>query len=236
MAVGCRVIRMNCDKARKTLSELLDRKLARAPFETISQHLAHCRDCSSYAQDLGELHSALRSLPVAVPPAHLLTQLQVLASRERMRQLSRGTMTALFHFWTAEIRLLFDNLMRPIAIPLAGGIVSAVFLFGMLQPTLQFQHPTDHDVPSGLFSQSNATFDALPPFGFTEDDVVVQLTVDDQGRVVDYTIPNNVNSRLRNDIANVILFTHFRPATEFGMPIAGKVLVSFRRDKIVVRE
>ena len=70
---------------------------------------------------------------------------------------------------------------------------------------------------------------------FTEDDVVVQLTVDDQGRVVDYSIPNDVNSKLRNDIANMILFAQFHPATEFGMPIAGKVLVSFRRDKIVVR-
>ena len=224
MAVGSRVTRMNCDKVRKTLSAFLDRSLGRATFDATSQHLAHCRDCSSSAQELNDLHSALRRLPVEAPPARLLTELQVLASRERMRQL-----------WAGEMRLLFDNLMRPIAIPLAGGIASAVFLFSMLQPTLQFPHRTHNDVPSGLFSQSNATFDALPPFGFTEDDVVVQLTVDDQGRVVDYSIPNNVNSRLRNDIANVILFTQFHPATEFGMPIAGKVLVSFRRDKIVVR-
>lgn len=217
------------------MSEFLDRKLARAPFDTISQHLAHCRDCSGYAQELGDLHSALRSLPVGAPPAHLLTQLQVLASRECMRQLSHGTMTALLHFWAAQMRLLFDNLMRPIAIPFAGGILSAVFLFGMLQPTLQFPHLTHNDVPSGLFSQSNASFDVLPPFEFAEDDVVVQLTVNDQGRVVDYAIPNNVNSKLRNDIANLILFTEFRPATEFGVPVAGKVLVSFRRDKIVVR-
>jgi hypothetical protein len=226
---------MNCDRVQKTLSAFLDRRLARAEFDTISQHLEHCRDCSSSVQELNNLHSALRSLPAETPPAQLGTELQVLASRERVRQLSRGTVGALFHFRAAEMRLLFDNLMRPIAIPLAGGIASAVFLFCMLQPTLQFPHLTHNDVPSGLFSQSNATFDALPPFAFTEDDVVVQLTVDDQGRVVDYSIPNNVNSRLRNDIANLILFTQFHPATEFGMPIAGKVLVSFRRDKIVVR-
>jgi hypothetical protein len=226
---------MNCDKVRKTLSAFLDQKLARPRFNTISQHLAHCRDCSSYAQELGELHSAMRSLPVAAPPAHLLTQLQVLASRERMRQLSHGTMTALFHFWGAQMRLVFDNLMRPMAIPFAGGIASAVFLFGMLQPTLQFPHLTHNDVPSGLFSKSTASFDVLPPFGFAEDDVVVQLTVDDQGRVVDYAVPNNVNSKLRNDIANMILFTEFRPATAFGVPVAGKILVSFRRDKIVVK-
>ena len=129
---------MNCDKVRKTLSAFLDRSLGRATFDATSQHLAHCRDCSSSAQELNDLHSALRRLPVEAPPARLLTELQVLASRERMRQLSRGTVNALFHFWAGEMRLLFDNLMRPIAIPLAGGIASAVFLFSMLQPTLQF--------------------------------------------------------------------------------------------------
>jgi hypothetical protein len=220
---------MNCVKVRKTLSAFLDRSLARAPFDTISQHLVQCRDCSSYARELGELHAALQNLPSVAPPARLITELQVLASRERMRQLSRGTYRALLHFWIAEMRLFFDNLMRPIAIPFAGGLVSAVFLFTVLMPTLQFPHATRNDVPSGLFTQSVATVDTIPPFGFSEDDVIVQVTLDEQGYVVDYTVPNHVSATLRNDIANMILFTKFEPATEFGMPIAAKVLVSFRR-------
>jgi hypothetical protein len=65
--------------------------------------------------------------------------------------------------------------------------------------------------------------------------VVVQVTLDRYGSVIDYSIPNNLNSKLRNDIANMILFTRFAPATELGMPIAGKILVSFRRDRIVVK-
>lgn len=227
--MGSRVIGMNCEKVRKTLSAFLDRQLARAPFDTVTQHLAQCRDCSSYAKDLGELHASLRSLPRVAPPARLVTELQVLASRERMRQLSRGTYTALGHFWMAEMRLFFDNLMRPIAIPFAGGLVSAVFLFTMLMPTLQFPHLTRNDVPSGLFTQSVATVDTLPPFGFSEDNVVVQVMLDEQGYVVDYRLPNNVSSTLRNDIANMILFTKFEPATAYGVPIAAKVVVSFRR-------
>ncbi|HVP48403.1 MAG TPA: hypothetical protein VMT32_17535 [Bryobacteraceae bacterium] len=219
---------MNCEKVRKTLSAFLDRQLARAPFDTVTQHLAQCRDCSSYAKDLGELHASLRSLPKVAPPARLVTELQVLASRERMRQLSRGTYTALGHFWVAEMRLFFDNLMRPIAIPFAGGLVSAVFLFTMLMPTLQFPHLTRNDVPSGLFTQSVATVDTLPPFGFSGDNFVVQVTLDEQGNLVDYTLPDNVSSKLRNDIANMILFTKFEPATAYGVPIAAKVLVSFR--------
>jgi hypothetical protein len=226
---------MNCDKVRKTVSGFLDRRLAGRSFDNVSEHLALCRDCSAYARDLSELHSALRSLPSAAPPARLLTQLQVIASRERMRQLSRGTLTALIHFWAGELRLFFDNLMRPLAIPFAGGLVSALFLFTMLAPALQFPHRSGHDVLlSGLFAQSQATFEEIPQFGFSEDDVVVLVTLDRDGRMIDYSIPNNVTSKLRNDIANMILFTRFEPATELGMPIAGKILVSFRRDKIVV--
>jgi len=38
---------------------------------------------------------------------------------------------------------------------------------------------------------------------------------------------------MRNDIANMILFTKFQPATAFGLPAASTVLISFRR--IVVK-
>ena len=223
---------MKCATVRKTLSALL----ARGAVYNVAQHLGQCRQCSAYARDLSELRSALRSLPVEPPPTRLLTQLQVLASRERMRQLSRGTLTALVHFWSGELRLFFDNLMRPLAIPFAGGLISALFLFAMLAPALQSPRRSAPDVLlSGLFGQTQATFDEIPPFGFSEDDVVVQVTLDRYGSVIDYSIPNNLNSKLRNDIANMILFTRFEPATQFGMPIAGKILVSFRRDRIVVK-
>lgn len=185
---------------------------------------------------MSDLDTALRNLPVKNPPARLITQLQVIASRERMRHLSRGTLVAFVHFWAAELHLFFDNLMRPFAIPFAGGLVSALFLFSMLVPGLSSHHSTCNDVLlSGIFGQTHATFDALPPFGFTEDDVMVEVTLDRDGSVLDYSIPNNVNGKLRNDIANMILFTDFQPPTEFGMPVVGKVLVSFRRDRIDVK-
>jgi len=211
--------------------------LGRGTADSISVHLAHCRECSNYAREMSDLNTELRNLPMQTPPAWLLTQLQVLASRERMRQLSRGTLVALLHFWATELHLFFDNLMRPFAIPFAGGLVSALFLFTMLAPGLRAPHHSSNDVLlSGIFGQTQATFDALPPFGFLEDDVVVEVMLDKDGSVLDYSIPNNVNGRLRNDIANMILFTTFQPATELGMPVASRVLVSFRRDKINVTD
>lgn len=223
---------MNCERVRKTLSNVLGRGLA----DGIAVHLAQCRECANYAREMSDLNAALRNLPKKTPPAELITRLQVLASRERMRQLSHGTLVALVHFWATELHLFFDNLMRPFAIPFAGGLISALFLFIMLVPGLHSAHRASSDVLlSGIFGQRQATFDALPPFGFTEDDVMVEVTLDKDGSVLDYSIPNNVNGKLRNDIANMILFTNFEPATELGMPVAGKLLVSFRRDRIVVK-
>jgi hypothetical protein len=226
---------MNCDKVRKTLSIVLCRGLG--AFDGISEHLAQCRECSDYARELSVVRGELRNLPMRLPPARLVTQLQVLASREHMRRISRGTLRAMVHFWAAELRFFFDNLMRPFALPFAGGLLSALFLFTMLAPGLPTRRQTTNDVLlSGIFGQSQAAFDALPPWGLGEDDVVVLVTLDKDGSVMDYsTIPSNVNAKMRNDIANMILFTKFQPATEFGMPVASTLLVSFRRDSINVK-
>jgi len=226
---------MNCDKVRKTLSIVLGRGLG--AFDGISEHLAHCRECSDYAQELSVVRGELRNLPMRLPPARLVTQLQVLASREHLRRISRGTLRAMVHFWAAELRFFFDNLMRPFALPFAGGLLSALFLFTMLAPGLPTRRHISNDVLlSGIFGQSQATFDALPPWGLGEDDVVVLVTLDKDGSVMDYsTIPSNLNAKMRNDIANMILFTKFQPATEFGMPVASTLLVSFRRDSINVK-
>ena len=227
---------MTCDRVRKTVSMVPGVVLGSA---SISGHLAQCRECADYARDMSMLRTDLRSLPKRTPPPRLITQLQVLASREHLRRVSRGTLRGLVRFWIADLRLVFDNLMRPFALPFAGGLLSALFLFTMLAPGLPTPQHTRNDVLlSGIFGQSQATLDAFPPFPLPEDDyVVVAVTLDRDGTVtgLDYsTIPNNISSKLRNDIANMILFARFQPATEFGMPIAGKVLVSFRRDKINV--
>jgi hypothetical protein len=38
-----------------------------------------------------------------------------------------------------------------------------------------------------------------------------------------------------SEIGNMILFTSFTPATAFGQPTPGKLLLSFRRSKVVVK-
>ena len=82
------------------------------------------------------LRGSLKDLPPAPVPEPLRTQLQVLASRERARWNANKTVSLALHNWAVNIKLAIDNLMRPLALPLAGGLASALLLFGVVVPTL----------------------------------------------------------------------------------------------------
>jgi hypothetical protein len=76
------------------------------------------------------------------------------------------------------------------------------------------------------------------PFGFTDDNVLLAVVTDPQGRMVDYTVIHGPsltkNPELRRMIENYLLFTDFRPATYWGQPTVGKMYLSFNRSQINV--
>jgi hypothetical protein len=181
------------------------------------------------------LRSELRRLPANRPPEHLRTALHVVASKERQRVLARQS--RLEHA-SSRLRLCIDNLMRPLALPFAGGLVSALLLFSMLIPTFAFRRGVvGNDVPVALFTEpsikAQMAFD-----GFDYDvDCVIEVTVNEQGRMVDYSVPkgSNLAPDLRRALENKLLFTEFTPATMFGQPTYGKVYLSFQRASIEIK-
>jgi hypothetical protein len=139
----------------------------------------------------------------------------------------------LFQNWQDRFRLVVDNMMRPLALPFAGGLVSALFLFSMLVPTLRFFPGPLNETPTALYTEP--TIATTSPFGVS-DEVLVELIINEEGRVVDYFLRDRqMNRQLIGQIGNMILFTSFNPATSFGQPTGGRVLVSFRRSLIVVK-
>jgi hypothetical protein len=115
--------------------------------------------------------------------------------------------------------------------------VSALFLFSMLVPTYPLMLEQGiQDVPTAFYTEVSVK--SLAPFGFTGDEVFVDLVIDEQGRVVDYTLPHlpaGQNAALRRAIENNLLFAQFTPATTFGQPTAGRIRLSFRRSQIDVK-
>jgi hypothetical protein len=185
---------------------------------------------------LETLAGSLRNLPRKAPPLELTDRLRVMASRESLRRRQRATPGARLTHWAESVALFFNNLMKPVAVPFAGGLISALILFAMLAPGLVIERP-ERDVPSPIFTEPSVMqFFALPE---SDEDMVVDVWIDGQGRVIDYSIPEGQgwasDPSLVLNVENTLLCTKFAPATLFGQPAAGKMRITFRCSQLEVR-
>ncbi len=225
---------MNCHNVQQSLSAHLDGWLTADELRHVSLHLRQCRDCAVVAEQLARVRQAVGRLPARTVPPELTTVLRVIASRELARRQVRRSMMA---YLSGRFKLWTDNLMRPLALPLAGGLISALVLFVMLVPSiLLHRNQIINDVP--IFKvYREATVTSPAPFGFS-DEFVLEVMIDPRGQMVDYSITSGPeligNPALRRSIENTLLFTDFSPATTFGQPTASRIFVSFRRSQINV--
>jgi anti-sigma factor RsiW len=200
----------------------------------LTKHLSECPECATHLSKLSELRNDLKSLPMAAVPQRLSTELQVIASRERYRAVERRTLPLVLDSWLATCKLAIDNMMRPLAVPFAGGLFAALLLFGIIVPVLGFRPAVRNDVPTVLYTA--ATLVEVAPLGISDDEAVVELSVDAKGQATDYTVQRGaVSPEMQADLTKMMFQSRFTPATWFGQPTNGKVLVSFRRVHYVVR-
>lgn len=228
---------MSCQTVQKFVSAYVDRSLGADEQKSVKQHLAHCRECAATMEQTRHLRTMLGNLPVVSPPPQLKTRLLVMASHERERRLTRIDLATRVQNWGARLRLFTDNLMRPVALPFAGGLASALFLFSMLVPTLIFQFNFHNDVPIAAQFYTEPALIEAAPFGFDYEDVAVELTINERGQVIDCAfLGAKLDRNTQNSVsANLALFSSFAPATLFGRPTSGKVQLVSRRSWIVVR-
>lgn len=212
---------LNCRTVRGSLWDYSSGALDEQASQSIASHLGACRDCDLRRLEVGSLRSGLRNLPVRRAPAILNTRLLVLASRERSRFLARRNFTAWLKETGSRARLSFDNLLKPFAVPAAGGLLASFLCFGVIVDTLHVQPGWDKDMPMGLFTQ--VTFAETSPFCRNQSDLLVELTIDADGNVTDYSLPQGATSPAQlQEIGNLIMYSTFTPATRFGQPVASK--------------
>ena len=124
---------------------------------------------------------------------------------------------------------VFDNVFRPLVIPASGGILTAVIFFGLIMGT-QFVPPaTLPDVPLALVTPPRLR--ELPPIDFnTDQPVVLLIQVDAGGRLMSYKVLSaQVSPEFAHQLDRLIYFSVFDPATTFGRPTDGHVVLSLRR-------
>jgi hypothetical protein len=176
------------------------------------------------------LERTLRRLPARVPPVGLTTSLRVIASRERQRRLERRTWRHALATWYGRTCMAANEVMRTLALPFAGGVVSAIVLFSAwLVPTYPLHASGGVDVPTMLTTEASLKSGA--PTGVSRGDVVVEVTVNGEGRMTDYDIVSVSGAVALQDatvcrrLENFLDYSLFVPATAFGQPTAGKVRV-----------
>jgi hypothetical protein len=181
-------------------------------------------DLKQVLQNDAALNRALRGLPRPGSPSGLTTSLRVLASRERERAAHNITWKTQFQNWLGRVHLAVENVMRPLALPVAGGVFSAVTLFSVwVVPAYPEFARTGSDVPTQLSTEARVKgFSSIATSG---EDIVMDVTLDERGRVVDYTVLGDMlDIAARRKLENMLVFeTTFVPATSFGQPTASKI-------------
>jgi hypothetical protein len=215
---------LNCKSVRESLWDFMTENLQGEERASVTRHLEDCRECDLHRAEVRSLRLGFKGLPRKEVSPLLGTRLRVIASRERSRQMIRRDLTARIAEMGARVRLMFDNLLRPIAVPAAGGILASLFCFGVIVDTLHVPPDWDNDIPIGLYT--NVILDDVTPFSVGGNDVMVQLTVDSNGRVSDFTVPSgDASSEQLREIGNLVFYSSFIPATAFGQRVSGKILV-----------
>jgi hypothetical protein len=229
---------MDCSQDNATLSLLADGRVTDAERREALLHLDACSQCARRYEQLREVRASLRALPAKRVSPMLSLTLRVIASKESARRRRYHNVMARCREWADLFMFKMNGLMRPVALPAAGGLLAAVLLFSMVMPNFQgLVRAHANDVPTILFT--GATVKSSLDFAMGADEITVAVFVDERGRVIDYAFPEGSaqlnTASLRRQLENTLLFTHFQPATSFGQPTAGWVRVSLRRSQIDVQ-
>jgi hypothetical protein len=239
---------MSCDNVQELISPLLDRRVPAGERENVLAHLESCKQCGAQFESMQKVRATLRAMNHAPMPVDLTANLRVMASHERQRQLSRATLPSRVRYWSDRVRLWFDNLMGPVALPFGGGLLSALVLFSVLVPTLTVQH---EDADAGLFTdpygqvvmqtssgvyatESGGDLPRIEPTyaDYPDDANVVWLAISESGKVQDYSV---AKGRLTPDMKSIIMISQFSPATFLGVPIPGLIKMVQRPARRTIR-
>jgi anti-sigma factor RsiW len=228
---------MSCENVQELVSALLDGRVAAEEEEVVLAHIGTCRQCGSHFETLQTQRMLVRSLAQPAIPEGLTASLKVMASHERERRLARISFSVRVQRWTSRIHLAFDNLMRPVALPFTGGLLSTMLIFALLVPNLSFSHdirgqefftaPVGSLVtnPYGQIGEPDAYVPRIESMADPISDYVnvVDLTIDARGKVVDWSV---VRGQLTDDMKSIILFSTFTPATAFGVDTSSRIRIS----------
>lgn len=201
---------------RRHFSEYVDDLCAPEARKSIRYHLSYCAACAERLEQWHSVHEELHTLPRRRVPAEAALRLRVLMSQ----QLNRNPLTAL--------KVRFENAFRPLLLPATGGVLTAIICFCLIMGSQVT--PASHGPDVTFDFAQPARVEQLAPVDITADDVVLVTQISAEGRVKSYRVLSGPRSpELMHRLDRMIYFSIFQPATMFGRPTDGQVVLSLRR-------
>ncbi len=190
----------------------------------ISAHLKRCSDCSADFNALRAIQHCLGDLGPAQMPPSLQTRLKQAIRSERERGSFLPPHTRAIKLWRSTI--------APMALRLSGALAAALMLAGGLG--WMFGAPIDVQANDDAMAHLIAPkylYSQVPPEPIKtcrDAPIVVEAMVDSKGRVYDFSVLNGPqNPQVLVRIEDNLLASVFRPATVFGVPVRGHVVLTY---------
>jgi len=208
----------SCVEIQSHFSDFVDDLCSQQVRKSIRYHLAFCEPCAQKLDQWQSLRAELRTLPRRQVSPEVALRLRVKLSH-------------LLHYTPLSfLWVRCENALKPLLIPAMGGILTALISFGLFMGSGGGPIANGPDVASQLVTPAHA--EELAPMNFNsgDSDLLLVTQISAAGRVKGYQLLSGQSSpELRRNLDRMIYFSKFRPATNFGRPTDGQVVVSLRR-------
>jgi hypothetical protein len=215
-----------CRKCQSSFSAYLDGAVNGKQMQQIARHLEACSVCEGKFNGLRAMQRSLAALGPAKAPADLGLRLRLAISHEQARRKSS---------WLDTFSLKWENTVRPMLVQVSAGFAGAVLLVGSIGLLLGIVAAPEpvmaNDEPLGAMTAPHYLYSTVSPGAIISNRdsvIVVEAYVNSVGRVYDYNIVSGPEDpAVRNQVADQLLMSVFEPASVFGAPVRGRVVLTF---------
>jgi hypothetical protein len=212
-----------CAQVREDFAGYLDGSIPGIAMQAIAAHFDSCSSCASEFAAVSAVQRSLAALGPAQAPARLQAGIRRTLAAERTRGTHLSALAKLQYAWSSW---LGSATLRATGATAAALLLALGLGWMFAAPIASVQANDDAQAnmiaPKFLYSQVAP----LPVAG--DSPMIVEAKIDMEGKVYDYAIlagPDNATTRLR--VEQDLLTSVFRPATLFGVPVRGHVVLTY---------